>query len=117
MGACRPNVAEQEWRESWEPVLPLVAPCDTVNFAVEAGEREDAWTQAKRHLEYMVQLAGWLINTKSEGVPICADAELHAIIETVDQIALQVTSNILQGPCREISSSVCDGSVLTSEGL
>jgi hypothetical protein len=96
MGAYRFNVAEQEWRESWEPTFPLVAP----KLAVGTGELDDAWTQAERHLEYMVRLVDWAINARPGGVA-SADAELHAAIETVEQLVLQVTRLIPLGPRRE----------------
>ena len=41
MNPRRCKIAEQEWRESWEPVLPLIAPGERMDTPVD-----HAWTEA-----------------------------------------------------------------------
>ena len=103
MGACRFNIAEQEWKESWEPTLRLVASTEhMIKFAARTGKLDDAWTYAERRLDYMVRLMCWVIKARSEGAAVCTDCELSAAIEVVEQLVRQVTGKILQGTRDEL---------------
>jgi hypothetical protein len=97
MGAGKLNVAEQDWRESWEPILPAIAPWQPkVESVVGASELDGAWAQAERHFEYMVRLQSWMTKTKPRAAAVCADAELCRAIRQVERSILQVTSIILK---------------------
>jgi hypothetical protein len=101
MGICRIDAAEQEWRESWEPTLPLVAPAERViGPRVRTGQLAGDWEEAARHLAFMVRLVYWVVNTEAQGDEIRADAEVREAIERVERLVLHVTNNVLDIPYR-----------------
>ena len=68
MNPRRCKIAEQEWRESWEPVLPLIAPGERMDTPVD-----HAWTEAARRLDYVIRLVGWIVNLRADGIVTCDD--------------------------------------------
>lgn len=102
MGICRIDAAEQEWRESWEPTLPLVASSKRVaGPAVGAGELAGDWEEAERHLEFMVRLVYWVVNARAERTEILAEAQVRETIESVERLVLQVTNDVGHIPYRK----------------
>ena len=97
----RIDAAEQEWRESWEPILPLIAPSDLVTTPLDrSSELADGWEEAEHHLEFMIRLVRWAISARGQGLEACPNTEIAETAERVERLVLQVTNSITQVPCR-----------------
>ena len=109
MGTRNSSAGEREWRESWEPTLPLYAPnARMIDFIVPGNELGGEWARAERRLEFLVRLLNWMINARAQGVAACPDAELLEAVGRVERLALEVTRDVL-GSASRISESVCGG--------
>jgi len=101
MGIYKIDAAEQEWRESWEPTLPLVAPSALITTPLDrSSELADGWEKAECHLEFMIRLVWWAVSVRGQGFEICPHTELAETVERVERLVLQVTNGITQIPRR-----------------
>jgi hypothetical protein len=85
------DLAEQEWRESWEPTLPLTASRGSTKSVVPSQRFAQVWSHTERRLEYMVRLLSWALNGRAEKV---RTAELQKALEKFDRLTIEVTSMI-----------------------
>jgi len=105
VGATRSKIAEQEWRESWEPTLPLLAPSE---LATRPGYQNYGWAQAERHLKYLARLVGWAANTRVKGTAACGDDELRAAIGMVEKLVRRAAGTVRPVAHRRVSGSAED---------
>jgi hypothetical protein len=57
--------------------------------------------EATRHLEFMVRLVYWMVNTSgAQGAEIGADAEVHEAIESVERLVLRAVNDVVHIPYR-----------------